>query len=60
LSYITKYKITPEKLQQQFIDESFVNVKFEEFEEWLKNRAEVLAKQSNDFLQGFFSRRITV
>jgi hypothetical protein len=55
LSYITKYKITPEKLHQQFIDEFFVSVKFEDFEKWLKNRAEVLAKESNDFLRNLFS-----
>jgi hypothetical protein len=51
LSYVEKYKITPEKLHQQFIDEDFVKSKFPEFESWLDKRAKLLAEKANVFLQ---------
>lgn len=51
LSYVEKYKITKEKLGQQFIGTDFTKVSFGEFEAWLKNRAQILSDQANEFLR---------
>ncbi len=50
LSYVQKYAITKEKLNQQFIDASFTRVTFDGFENWLRNRAQVLSEEANAFL----------
>lgn len=50
MDYVKKYKITPEKLRQQFIDPSFVDIPANEFENWTRQRAETLAKEANAFL----------
>lgn len=50
LDYINKYKITPEKLEQQFIDPGFKNIPVKDFEAWTQERAERLAKEANTFL----------
>lgn len=50
LDYVTKYKITPDKLQQQFIDPEFTKVTIAEHEVWARKRAELLAKEANIFL----------
>lgn len=50
LEYVNKYKITSEKLEQQYIDPNFKNVPVKKFEEWTQERAEKLAKEANAFL----------
>jgi hypothetical protein len=50
MSYVSRYKITPAKLQQQFIDPGIVSVPMAEFENWLQNRATTLASNGNQFL----------
>ncbi|MEX2492358.1 MAG: DUF262 domain-containing protein [Nitrospirales bacterium] len=50
MDYVTRYKITPEKLKQQFIDPQFTNVPISEYDSWAKSRAEKLAKEANSFL----------
>lgn len=50
MDYVTKYKITNEKLRQQFINPDFTRIPVSGFEDWLRNRAERLAKEANDFL----------
>jgi hypothetical protein len=50
LDYVSKYKITPEKLEQQFINREFTEVPVSKFEEWTYKRAEQLAKEANNFL----------
>lgn len=50
LDYVTRYKITSDKLQQQFIDPQFTKVTIAEHEGWVRERAERLAKEANNFL----------
>lgn len=50
MSYIEKYKITGEKLEQQFIDPTSMSIEHTEFEGWLRSRAEKLAASANEFL----------
>jgi hypothetical protein len=50
MKYIEKYKITKEKLAQQFITEDILTTTPALFENWLKNRATLLAQKSNEFL----------
>lgn len=50
LDYVARYKITPEKLQQQLIDPSFTAVPISGFEEWLSARAARLAEAGNALL----------
>lgn len=50
LDYVTRYKITPDKLQQQFIDPQFTKVTIAEYEDWARKRAEHLAGEANIFL----------
>jgi hypothetical protein len=50
MSYIAKYDITPDKLMQQFIDPKSISISYDEYEAWLRQRAEVLAKVGNEFL----------
>lgn len=50
MSYIAKYKITPEKLAQQFIEPASVSVSHEGYESWLRGRAKRLAEVGNEFL----------
>ncbi len=50
LDYVKKYRITSEKLQQQFIDSDFINVPILDFENWARQRAENLAQEANTFL----------
>jgi hypothetical protein len=50
LSYVTKYGITQEKLDQQFIDPDFTTVPTSKFLEWLERRAERLAEEGNALL----------
>lgn len=52
MSYIQKYKITPEKLTQQFIDEEItkVTIAIDDYESWVTKRSERLARAGNEFL----------
>ena len=50
MSYVSKYSITDNKLEQQFISKDFISINFNDFEDWLKNRANILAEKSNEFL----------
>ncbi len=50
LSYIQKYKISRDKLKQQFIDEEISEVSIANYESWLTKRSERLAAASNEFL----------
>lgn len=50
MTYVEKYKISEEKLSQQFIDYDFVNTTIDEFSNWLCRRAERLASEANSYL----------
>ncbi len=50
LDYVTRYKITSDKLSQQFITADFTQVSYGEFAGWLQKRAERLALEANAFL----------
>lgn len=50
MDYVSRYKITPEKLRQQLIDPQFTSVPITEYEGWVRQRAERLAKEANAFL----------
>lgn len=50
MSYIAKYKITREKLAQQFVEVSALSVSHDGYDEWLRTRAEQLAMVGNEFL----------
>lgn len=50
LDYVSRYQITPQKLEQQFIDPEFTSVSFEGYETWLRRRAARLADTANKFL----------
>jgi hypothetical protein len=50
LDYVAKYKISPQRLQQQFIDPSFTEVPPAEFDAWVRARAARLALEGNAFL----------
>ena len=50
LDYIARYKITPAKLDQQFIDGNIANTTPDSYNGWLNSRAAALAAAGNDFL----------
>jgi hypothetical protein len=50
LDYVKRYKITAQKLEQQFIDPSFTDLPISEYETWTRQRSERLASQANAFL----------
>jgi hypothetical protein len=51
MDYIDRYKITAEKLRQQFIDEDLRTIEVDKYGEWLNHRASVLAKAGNEFIE---------
>lgn len=51
MNYISKYKITSDKLEQQFIDPSTLSIDHARYEAWLRARAERLAIAANEFLE---------
>lgn len=53
MNYITKYKITPDRLAQQFIEAEIVNIAPLQYESWLRERAQRLAKEGNELLAEF-------
>jgi len=52
MRYITKYKITPEKLEQQYIASDITGVSTQAFPGWVDARAARLATAANDLLDG--------
>jgi hypothetical protein len=50
MDYIKRYKISQDKLAQQFIGEDITQLAVENYEKWLGNRAKVLADAGNNFL----------
>lgn len=50
MDYVTRYKITSDKLKQQYIDPEFTKIPIAEYESWVRSRAERLAKEANTFL----------
>jgi hypothetical protein len=50
LDYIQRYRITSEKLAQQFIKEDITQLTVENYDNWLHTRAQRLAQAGNDFL----------
>ncbi len=50
LDYVKRYKITPQKLEQQFIEPSFTDLQISEYETWTRQRAERLALEASAFL----------
>lgn len=50
MDYVTRYKITHEKLEQQYIEPQFTKIPIGEYESWVRRRAERLAKEANTFL----------
>jgi hypothetical protein len=57
MDYITRYKITPEKLKQQFLDWQFTEVPIADYENWVRLRAERLAQEANVFLAELRDRK---
>jgi hypothetical protein len=51
MNYIPKYKITAEKLHQQFISGQITNTAVTQYPDWVRNRASELAKVGNKFLE---------
>jgi len=50
LDYINRYKITSEKLIQQFIEDDITKLPIFKYETWLTNRAKLLVEEGNAFL----------
>jgi hypothetical protein len=50
MNYVTKYGISQDKLNQQFIDPDFTTIPIDKYPEWLQCRAERLAEEGNAFL----------
>jgi hypothetical protein len=50
MSYVTKYGISQDKLDQQFIDPDFTTIPVEMFSEWIERRADQLAEEGNAFM----------
>lgn len=50
MSYVTKYEISQDKLNQQFINPDFTITPTDRYPEWLGRRAEILAEEGNSFL----------
>ena len=50
MEYLKKYKITPDKLEQQFVTKDLDSTPLEKYTEFLKVRAQVLATETNKYL----------
>ena len=50
MNYIQKYKISQDKLNQQFILDDITSTSAGQYEAWLLKRAQLLAKAGNEFL----------
>jgi len=53
MDYIPKYKISAEKLRQQFISGQITNTNVKQYPNWLRARADELASAGNRFLEEF-------
>ena len=51
MNYIPKYKISAEKLRQQFISGQITNTVVKQFSDWVRARADELASVGNAFLE---------
>lgn len=51
MAYIPKYKITSQKLQQQYISGKIMSTTVKQYPKWVASRAEELAKEGNGFLE---------
>jgi len=51
MNYIPKYKISAEKLRQQFISGQITNTVVKQFPDWVRARADELASVGNAFLE---------
>lgn len=51
MDYIPKYNITADKLRQQYISGEITSTTVDQFGKWVQNRADVLAKVGNEFLE---------
>ncbi|SIS99703.1 GmrSD restriction endonuclease domain-containing protein [Alicyclobacillus vulcanalis] len=49
MDYLRRYKITPEKLRAQFIEQDIQTCTIDDYEQWLCKRAERLAEAANAF-----------
>ncbi len=52
MDYIPKYKITADKLRQQFISGQIANTTVKQYPDWVRTRADELAGAGNEFLEG--------
>jgi hypothetical protein len=52
MDYIPKYKITADKLRQQFISGQITTTTVQQYPDWVRKRAAELAHEGNDFLEG--------
>ncbi len=50
MDYLNRYEISDDKLSQQYIDPNTRTLDSDQFESWLLQRAETLAKAGNEFL----------
>lgn len=57
MDYVTRYKITSDKLKQQYIDPEFTKIPITEYESWVRSRAERLANEANAFLADLRSNK---
>jgi hypothetical protein len=51
MDYIPKYKITADKLRQQFISGLITNTTVKQYPDWVRTRADELASAGNEFLE---------
>lgn len=51
MDYVSRYRITPGKLEQQFITADIQSVSPAKYEDWVRQRAERLAAEGNAFLE---------
>ena len=50
MEYLHKYKITADKLAQQFITKDLATISVDKYPDFLKTRAQVLAAEANKYL----------
>lgn len=55
MGYVSKYKITDEKLTQQFIEPKSLAIALSEYEAWVRARAAHIAQIGNEFLTELFA-----
>ena len=50
LDYVSRYRITEQKLQQQYIDPKFIEVPFDSYAAWLHERATNMVRVATEYL----------